>query len=1442
MASNYYAYGYGNLPYSQTQQSAQDQDASSNASHQHQLSQNYYTGVPARQASQDSRATTTQYNGLHFPAPAPARQPTTSAHRIAAAHSSASSASGSGRDADKAGKSSNYGVGGVVPPGYQSQGSYHQATKTGASQSAPHSAGTTPRTQDRTEYALSAATNWTAGADAASMPRQTAAASRAESSADYNYSYRQTGTSSAQSSYYAAQRQPNVSASSQQVALSESGYDQNTAYTSSAAQQPSSKAPQPASQKYQKSTQNTSTSYGNRYDSTATRNDTLAAASSTYQQGADYGKPYQDDADRDHNSLRNAYALPQPIPNRNTTGISNSYFSQNPAAETSYAPTTSSQSPKLNSGYQKGYERATQNAGEGSTSVTSMSTFDYSASAAPPPSQAYYPTYSSSEAISQAGAYYGGVPATVSTSSQPLAAPAPTTTTITTKPKKPRQTQSQKPAAAKTPKPRAPRKPKASATTSTVTPIELPKQHTFHPAVGNSSLPAPINTNNDDIGMTRAPQSKSAEGVPEPSGSASGQPLSASSSSSAAVLDMASMEQHMREMVEKMREYQSKDPTAFQQVWENVKRSGPGAGAVKPGTLPVMPATTSASGATSPKSSKPVKTAKNTAQPAKHSTPSVTEGRSTPAPGSAASQAQKTVWPATQKVPLSRTTSKFFKNLGQSCPESFALGLLDYGPSFPELCQKLENHGYKFERNKFAIELLKTTDAIQNSSSKTTTSHSIPAISAVAPIAPSAATGSLETSSRALTPQSVKSFNPRNIKDSIPTFLPSNNLHDQPQNFVAPSMIYREVYPTVISQSESNIRADQPSMSPTPVAEDVRPVLEKPVAKASVKKRVSMVDISKQNLPKAPLPSQPPQVPTILTQPQAPVAPQMPREEIMTDAGPLPSLPSNRLEGLYDQSILASPPIPSNDSQASPVNELLQSRLSKLEAQIMRLKEIESPSQPPPAVVLPSSKPAPSHPPLPLPPPPIRKPQLPRPPALDRKKALRRNTYDPQNIVHGVLLATGRHPNYEGLNSGLAILKRLHPEVFDNSVDLARIPWDLYDPPPAPLPGEERKGKRNVMANEEEFRGRKRDPVPFTPGVRRTETDPSTPVSADGQVLGKRGRPRGRPRGARGGRGGALSAREGLINEHAGSSGDSSTQANSQKYSVARVNIHSLNRGGGSNGGDGSGRKRKYGDSPHSRQPSGSDRWGNGLPQLIPVFKCQWEKCNHELQNLDTLRKHLLKKHKVENNMGVMPCCWGDCGQLIPVESLDPKTGKKVIESRRKRLNFGTGAAWDDHVLGRHLKLVKEELGEGMSIQEARSLSRESSAHSVEGRIRSMSRDRRGHSVTPVITPAPYGYKFTPPPGFSAGSQFRHAHDFNNDLPNEKKLLEDALARIEQIGSGMETLGLNIIPGVEYDSAAGYLMKVRKLTEDLDLLPPHPPIKKEQDARQSSLKGKERAL
>ncbi|KAK6349509.1 hypothetical protein TWF696_005793 [Orbilia brochopaga] len=1452
MAGNYYApaFAYG-TSFSQSQP-FQEQYPSTGT----QSSQSYYSNEhpqtnkassAARPSALEHRHATTQYNGLHFPAPTPVRQTGTSNDGSRAAGATSGVAgSVTGRSHEPA-------------TGYGSAGLYQSSTNSTSSQpSRPRTDGAA-RHHDRAEQALSAA-GWNAGSSASSVSNTV---SGAAPSTDYGYSYQKSDPVS-QQTYYGAQR--SSATNTLQSAPVHTSYDHAASYNSSAQRtQASNAADSRHSQPYRQTAQSTaSASYGRAYENTPSRTDMSSLSAGGHHQTSEYGRTYQDDTEQNQSYLQHIYTLPQPTPSRTTAETTNSYFSSAHSSEPSYV--SSSQPAKPSTHHQTTYERPMRDSAR-DDNIAPPSTHSYTATTSSRPNQQWYQNHNPRDSTQSHGLIPGHIsssaPTTQTVASTAPAAPVPASQQTTSsapqhasQPKKQRVSASQK---SPTARPRASRKAKAGATVTASPPVvdltasSEPPQHTFYPAASTSSSQPPSMHRNPGAEKSgKATTSKSSVpvqaltiNVAPVSDTVSGQPPSGSSEP---MMDLASMEQHMREMVEKMREYQQKDPTAFQQVWENVKRSGPAAaGAKNAAPLPIS-ASTSTPGMNSP-SQGVASLAKPPRQPGHQSataTATLDGGRNTPVPGSAASEAQKTVWPATKKVALSKTASKFFANHGQKCSESVIMSLLDFGPTFSELCQKLEAKGYKFERNKFAIELLKTTDSESLAGGKATASTAAPAISAATPatsIVPSSVptatttTHSTDPHTQFITPQSIKSFNPRNIKDSIPSFPPPDNSYDPLNNFVAPSMIYREVYPTHFSQPESNVRSEEqstapaPAHSPSPAPASPELSIPAPVSvpertkrkKSMSKKRVSLAKQSQ-------IPSngaiETPHTPTLtiaMTTSQVPVAPQpsfppADREEAMPDASPVAMAPPiSRLEPLYNSQTAQMPYVQPNAEDSDALLRLQ----SKLQAQLSKFETLEAPRQPPPPLqrTLPSSRP-----PMPQPPP-SRKTVLQKPPALDSKKALRRNTYDSQTIVHAVLLATGRHPMYEGLNNRMGILKKVHPKSFDNNTDLAQLPWDVYDPPPAPLPGEEKKGKRSVIVDEGESRGRKRerDPVPFTPGTLRADPETLTPTPSEGTTRGKRGRPRGSrgvTRGSARGRESAIGHRAGSVQGHA-SGADSSTAANAHKYgTVTRVNINTLNRGS-NGGGDGAGKKRKHGDSPHSRNP-GSPRESNGRRSLLPVFKCQWENCDQELQNLDTLRRHLVKKHKIENNQGVLPCCWGDCGSLIPILSQDPETGKKIIKQHRKRINFGTGAAWDNHVLGEHLKLVKDQLGEGMSVKGARSVSRGSSAHSVEGRIRSMSRDRNGRSITPVITPAPFGYKFTPPPGFSSNSQFRLAHELDNGLPNEQKILGEELARAERTGAGMEFYGTSMVPGIDYDDAKGYATKSKKLTKDLSVLPAIP--------------------
>ncbi|EWC45689.1 hypothetical protein DRE_05250 [Drechslerella stenobrocha 248] len=1393
MAGNYHSYPYGSAAYSQNQQSFQDQYASNAPQSSQAYSHNDrgLSGQPTLAAQQQpaENPTTAQYNGLHFPAPAPVRQTTSHDGNRLSAITTRDSAAASYRSS--AGSASGHDSAGLYPPS-------NLATST---QSSRPRADETSHAHDRAEQTLPASA-WSAVYHPPSTIRSI---SGAVNSTDRGYSYQKPDSLSQHQSYLTGQKTSGIGASSSTAPSTASV--QKAPYSGSTSRPFTIPDSRQATGQYQQLAHNATPSasilHGKSYEASTSRTDTAASVSGSYQV-AHNEKAYQDESGQGQAYLYSTYTLPHSTSIPSATEMSNSY---SPNANDLESPSHgSSRRPLEPNANQRMHAKAAETSRSHASDAPTF-TQSYAASAGSQPNQQYYHSYNP---VAGTGPHTSKYDSSTNLSNKYMAAPSATqpktgsTSQPTPAPKRQRKSASGQSPGAKIAKSRTPKQPKAStvATTPvTIYPIDssLPPKNTLYPTAD----PPSMTHRGKGRGKAKTPKNGTPKGGNQSQEVSITVPSMPDQPPPAAPVgpqnDMLSMEQHMREMVEKMREYQAKDPSKFQKVWENVKRTGPAATVNSPGQgTPTIP--------------KPAPQAIQ--QPG--SSVSASEGdRNTPVPGSATSEAQKTFWPASQKSSLSKATSKFFCDLGQECSESFATSLLDYGPTFTELCQGLEAQGYKFERNKLATELLKTSKKTYNTGAA---SAAAPAISAATPASLSVI--STKVPNQTLTPRPLKSFNPRNIKDSIPTALSTED-HDEPHHFVVPSMIYREVCPPSPQRYGSNTEPENPSEHSTTIPAPVIMPVSVPsrgtaAAKVtSIKKRVSM---SKRSQALEAKTSGLPQASWLVTaapQTQTPVAPQPSFSQAACDdmtasaSSIMVPVPTTSIEGIYSPAGPWTLYSPSSVEDSAAIQQLQ----SKFEAQMSRFKSLDSPSQPPPLPppkTLPSSQPSKS----PAAPPP-RKNALPRPPALDKQNAVRTNQYNPGTVVHAILLGTGRHPRYEGLNNGLAILKRLHPEMFDNRVDLAHIPWDIYDPPPTPLPGEERRIGKGIALGEEVARGRKRESVPLPIGTPRAE-----PVNV--VIRGKRGRPRGSrgvPRGGAAGRGKVAGSATGTPNTQTASGDDSSTAANSHNYGVATgVSTEGLGNSG-AGGGVGGGRKRKHSDGPHSRKSS--DAWGsNSRASLLPVFKCQWEKCKSELQNLETLHRHLTKKHKLENNQGVLPCCWGDCGSVIPIASQDPENGRRIIEQHRKRHNFGTGLAWDNHVFGEHLKLVREELGEGMSVKAARSLSRGSSTHSVENRIRSMSRDRDGHSVTPVITPAPFGYKFTPPPGFSSSSQFRLAHEFENGLPDEKRVVEEELARAERTGVGTEGCTLSMVSRVLY-SGGELATKARKLTKDLSALAPN---------------------
>ncbi|KAF2632313.1 hypothetical protein BU25DRAFT_406868 [Macroventuria anomochaeta] len=105
-----------------------------------------------------------------------------------------------------------------------------------------------------------------------------------------------------------------------------------------------------------------------------------------------------------------------------------------------------------------------------------------------------------------------------------------------------------------------------------------------------------------------------------------------------------------------------------------------------------------------------------------------------------------------------------------------------------------------------------------------------------------------------------------------------------------------------------------------------------------------------------------------------------------------------------------------------------------------------------------------------------------------------------------------------------------------------------------------------------------------------------------------------------------------------------------------------------------------------SRSPSVANR----VPQY-QSFKCKWRNCKAELHNLETLKKHVFKVHKKETLRHTLECLWDDCGK--EVTSFEPMTNMSI--ERHTSHAFRTENAWHEHIQQNHFDPLAWEQGDG---------------------------------------------------------------------------------------------------------------------------------------------------
>ncbi|KAL5393520.1 hypothetical protein DPSP01_000335 [Paraphaeosphaeria sporulosa] len=202
-------------------------------------------------------------------------------------------------------------------------------------------------------------------------------------------------------------------------------------------------------------------------------------------------------------------------------------------------------------------------------------------------------------------------------------------------------------------------------------------------------------------------------------------------------------------------------------------------------------------------------------------------------------------------------------------------------------------------------------------------------------------------------------------------------------------------------------------------------------------------------------------------------------------------------------------------------------------------------------------------------------------------------------------------------------------------------------------------------------------------------------------------------------------------------------------------------------------------DSRSSSAPNKTNRYQS--------FKCKWQGCKAELHNLDTLKKHVSKVHRNSiNTSGFIECHWADCAS--EVTNQDAMTGMRFEQHKTK--SFTTIANWMQHLEQLHFSPLSWELGDGPA-------GGVSDAADSEAYLS----DAHGLRVTPKLTPRPEYLESSrintpdrcgaPEPSAPRGRGRPPKHDVQQEVMAVQKRLVAQKKRIG--GPGMDRGGATLV-------------------------------------------------
>jgi hypothetical protein len=340
-----------------------------------------------------------------------------------------------------------------------------------------------------------------------------------------------------------------------------------------------------------------------------------------------------------------------------------------------------------------------------------------------------------------------------------------------------------------------------------------------------------------------------------------------------------------------------------------------------------------------------------------------------------------------------------------------------------------------------------------------------------------------------------------------------------------------------------------------------------------------------------------------------------------------------------------------------------------------------------------------------------------------RDRVARKSRYDSQTIARDVLLATGRHPDMRPLNAHLNVMAKIladHGGALDgggNKSDLATIKWDIIDPgePTEEAKSRLKPGTDDAYDEEVEEADNLNGNLHSHAKRKNTSSEPVT-VHTDqlrgadalktANPIGKRGpgRPRGRPR------------KYNTVNRVAStphtntnhSTPDHHNTPSSTDMATAHpVGYSAFRLAEEKDGVKKKGRPVGWRKNIHSRAAQGLTTTPyepkktpvrsrpSATNELVEpqyqVYQCKWKDCDAELDNLERLKKHVIKMHGIPTDVGEFACRWVDCRS----RGLHVDVHGKARAGDGQLSTFETIEFWAKHVNKAHIEAVAWKLGDG---------------------------------------------------------------------------------------------------------------------------------------------------